>query len=153
MLKGPAATGEKGNLTLGQRGSRRSESEFRFLRKEGKVRGEKINEDRAKQDPSYVYFEEIRKFPHFFQFKFFFAMENEVTREATFQFHFFRLKALIFYCCWVVWGCRGGVVGVLWGVVGCCGSWGWVLWGVRGACVGGSESRYHSLRFIIRIPW
>ena len=40
---------------LGQRGSRRSESEFRFLRKEGRVRGEKINEDRAKRDPSSVY--------------------------------------------------------------------------------------------------
>ena len=81
-----------------------------------KIERRKINEDRAKRDPSYVYFEEIRIFPHFFQFQFFFfAMENEVTREATFKFHFFRLTALIFYCCG---GCCGGVVVVLWW---CCG--------------------------------
>ena len=121
------------------------------MENERKIERRKINEDRAKRDPSYVYFEEIRIFPHFFQFQFFFfAMENEVTREATFKFHFFRLTALIFYCCGgvvvVLWWCCGGVVVVLWGVVGGGG-------GCCGACVGGNKSRYRSLRFIIRIPW
>ena len=44
----------------------------------------KINEDRAKRDPSYVYFEEIRIFPHFFQFQFFFFCNGKRSNKGSY---------------------------------------------------------------------
>ena len=61
-----------------------------------------------------------------------------------------------------VWGVCRACVGSEWGRVrgvsegvseGVCGACVGRVWGVCGACVGGNKCWYHSLRFIIRIPW
>ena len=87
----------------------------------------RINRDRAKRDPSYVYFEEIRIIPIFLKFNIFFCNGKRSNK-----------------------ACVGGVWGACEGACLVCGG---VVWVVGRRVLGRSWGESIARRFIIRIPW